>query len=73
MVQVPADTMVTVVPDTVQIPVVVLEKDTMRLLSDDALTVKAESPKVLLDRDPKVMVCASLLTANERMTSTAAE
>ena len=60
MVQVPAETRVTVVDETVQTPVVALVNATVRLLDAVALTVKVPVPMVLFDRAPKVMLWLAL-------------
>ena len=58
--QVPAETRVTVVPDTVQTPVVAEVKATVKLLEADAERLKVPVPIALSDRAPKVMVWLAL-------------
>jgi len=61
MVHLPPPVMCTVVPDTEQLPLA--EKLTVRPDDAVALTVKSGSPKVLLDRAPKLMVWFALVMA----------
>src|ERR1041385_1097658 len=67
MVQVPAPTMVTVVPETVQSAVMSDVNDTGSPEDAVALTVNGASPKVLPPSDPKLMVCAvpAMVMAND--------
>jgi hypothetical protein len=62
MVQVPPETSVTVVPDTVHTDVVCELKLIVRPEVADALTVKGEAPNVWFESPPNVIVCLSGFT-----------
>ena len=72
MVQVPVDTYVTSAPDTVHTPVVSEEYDTGKF--DDAVPANVTLPEAKLSSSgfANVIVCATLLISNDRVTSSAA-
>ncbi len=71
MVHVPAETMWTVEPDTVQIPVVEEANVTVNPESLVAETPKSASPKVLFGSDANVMVWVAGTMANVVLSSSA--
>jgi hypothetical protein len=62
MVQVPAATSVTVVPDTVQIPVVWELKVTVNPEEAVALTANGAAPRTRAESAPNVIVCEACVT-----------